>query len=164
MAGEPIITVVGNIGGDPELRFTPAGKAVVNFTVASTPRVKDGDQYVDGTTTWLRCSAWDAHAENIVESLAKGMRVIVQGRLSTREFEHNGEKRTALELAVDAIGPELRWSTANVKRTERNSGGGGQQQGQGQQRGQSADPWAKPAGKAADPWANPANSNDEPPF
>ena len=162
MAGEPIITVVGNIGGDPELRFTPSGKAVANFTVASTPRVKDGDQYVDGTTTWLRCSVWDSHAENVVESLQKGQRVIVQGRLSTREFEHNGEKRTALELAVDAIGPELRWSTANVKRTERNGNGGGQQQRQSG--GKAADPWAKPAGGQSDPWAAPGGTSEDPPF
>jgi single-strand DNA-binding protein len=164
MAGEPIITVVGNLAADPELRFTPGGKAVANFTVASTPRVKDGDQYVDGTTTWLRCSVWDQAAENVVESLQKGMRVIVQGRLSTREFEHKGEQRTALELAVDAIGPELRWATANVKRTERGGNGGGQQRQQsgGQSRQQAADPWATPAA-SSDPWATP-NTSDEPPF
>lgn len=153
MAGEPSITVVGNIAGDPELRFTPSGKPVCNFTVASTPRVKDGDQWVDGTTTWLRCSVWDKPAENVAESLEKGTRVIVQGRMSTREYEHNGENRTALELAVDAIGPELRFATCRVTKAER--AGGGQQRQQGQQ-GQRQQP-------AYDPWATPQGS-DEPPF
>lgn len=155
MANEPIITVVGNIAGDPELRFTNAGKPVCGFTVASTPRVKDGEQWVDGTTTWLRCSAWDQLAEHCAESLEKGTRVIVQGAMSTREYEHNGEKRTSLELRVDAIGPELRWATARVSKS---ATGGGQVQ---RTKAPAAnDPWATPA---ADPWAAPA-SNGEPPF
>lgn len=157
MANEPSITVVGNIATDPELRFTPAGKAVCGFTVASTPRNKDGDNWVDGTTTWLRCSVWDKVAENVAESLEKGMRVIVQGRLSTREFEHNGEKRTSLELAVDAIGPELRYATARVVKASR-EGGSSQQSKPAATRG--GDPWATPA---ADPWATPATT-DAPPF
>jgi single-strand DNA-binding protein len=143
MAGEPIITVVGNIATEPELRFTPGGKAVCGFTVAQTPRTKDGDQWVDGTTTWLRCSVWDKYAENVAESLQKGHRVIVQGRLSTREYEKDGEKRTSLELQVDAIGPELRWATVRVDK-------GAARETARQQPAQAADPWATPA---ADPWA-----------
>jgi len=154
MAGEPIITVVGNIATDPELRFTPAGKAVCGFTVAQTPRTKDGDQWVDGTTTWLRCSVWDKYAENVAESLQKGHRVIVQGRLSTREYEKDGEKRTSLELQVDAIGPELRWATCRVdKGAAREDGRAGRRPADQQ----AADPWATPA-PAADPWATPAGN------
>lgn len=148
MSGEPIITVVGNVTADPELRFTPAGKAVAGFTVASTPRVKDGDQWVDGETTWLRCSAWEQLAENVAESIQKGTRVIVQGALSSRSYEKDGQTRTSLELRVDAIGPELRFATARVERAQRGQGG---QQAQ-RQPAPASDPWATPA---ADPWANP---------
>lgn len=121
MANEPVITVIGNLGSDPELRFMPNGKAVVNFSLASTPRVKDGNEYKDGETTWLRCSAFEKLAENIVESLHKGQRVIVQGRMSTRSYEANGEKKSSLELAIDAIGPELRF--APVGAAQRQAGG-----------------------------------------
>jgi single-strand DNA-binding protein len=162
MAGEPIITVVGNVVDDPELRFTPSGKAVCNFRLASTPRTKDGDQWKDGTTTWLGCSVWDKPAENVAESLTKGVRVIVQGRLSTREYEtREGEKRSSLELQVDAIGPELRFTTARVAgRTEREDGRAGRRPANQQ----AADPWATPAPTGGtDPWATPAGS-DEPPF
>lgn len=149
MAGEPIITVVGNVGGDPELRFTPGGKAVCGFSVASTPRLKDdAGNYTDGTATWLRCSAWDQLAENVAESVQKGQRVIVQGRLSTREYEtREGEKRTSLELQVEAIGPELRFATARVER----AGQGGQRQ-QGGSPAPQSDPWATPQA-SSDPWA-----------
>lgn len=163
MANEPIITVVGNLTGDPELRFTPSGAAVANFTVASTPRTKQGDEWVDGEAMFLGCSVWREYAEHVVESLQKGMRVIVQGRLKARTFEHNGVKQTRFELDVDEVGPSLRYATASVKRTERNGNGGGQQrqQSSGQSRQQAADPWATPA--ASDPWATPS-ANDEPPF
>lgn len=160
MSGEPIITVVGNITADPELRFTGAGKAVAGFTLASTPRVKDGDQWVDGETTFLRCSAWETLAENVAESLTKGTRVIVQGAMSTRSYEHNGEQRTSLELRVDAIGPELRFATAKVSKAFRGQGGAGQRAPQQQQRQQGGDPWATPAPAQADPWA----SNGQPGF
>lgn len=152
MSGEPIITVVGNVTADPELRFTPAGKAVAGFTVASTPRVKDGDQWVDGETTWLRCSAWEQLAENVAESIQKGVRVIVQGALSSRSYEKDGQTRTSLELRVDAIGPELRFATARVERAQR--GQGGSRPAQGQQRPPQNDPWAVPASGSSDhePW------------
>src|SRR5690625_719138 len=111
MAGETIITVVGNLTGDPELRFTPAGAAVANFTVASTPRNFDrqANEWRDGETLFLRCSIWRDAAENVAESLTKGMRVIVQGRLVQRSFEtREGERRTVVELQVDEIGPSMR--------------------------------------------------------
>lgn len=152
MSGEPIVTIVGNLTADPELRFIPSGKPVAGFTVASTPRTKDGDQWVDGEATFLRCSAWDALAENVAESLTKGTRVIVQGAMTTRSYEHNGEKRTSLELRVDAIGPELRFASAKVQRATR--GEGGQQQSRQPAPAQN-DPWSAPAAPA-DPWASPS--------
>lgn len=159
MANEPIITVVGNLADDPELRFTPSGAAVANFTVAATPRVKDGEQWVDGETLFLRCAAWRQLGENVAESLTKGTQVLVQGRLRTRSYEHNGEKRSNLELDVDHIGPSLQWATAKVTRASRQGGGGRQGGGQHTSR-PAADPWSTQA--AADPWASP--SSDEPPF
>lgn len=126
MAGETIITVVGNLTGDPELRFTPAGAAVANFTVASTPRNFDrqANEWKDGETLFLRCSIWRDAAENIAESLTKGMRVIVQGRLVQRSFEtREGERRTVVELQVDEIGPSMRYATAQVTRASRGGGG-----------------------------------------
>ena len=131
MAGETIITVVGNLTADPELRFTPAGAAVANFTVASTPRNFDRqtNEWRDGETLFLRCSIWRDAAENVAESLTKGMRVIVQGRLVQRSFEtREGERRTVVELQVDEIGPSMRYATAQVTRASRgggNFGGGG---------------------------------------
>jgi single-strand DNA-binding protein len=160
MAGEPIITVVGNLTDDPELRFTPSGAAVANFTVASTPRTKQGDEWVDGEAMFLRCSIWRQAAENVAESLQRGMRVIVQGRLKCRSYEdREGAKRTSWELEVDAIGPELQWATARVTKTSRQGGGQGQSQ-QRQQRQPASDPWG--AQPTSDPWATPGN--DEPPF
>lgn len=156
MSGEPIITLVGNLTDDPELRFTPSGAAVANFTVASTPRVKDGDQWVDGTPMFVRCAVWQAPAENAAESLQKGMRVIVLGALTVRNFEHNGEKRTSLEMRVDEVGPALRFASAKVSRS---SGQGGGQQSRPAQQRHASDPWAQPAG---DPWAAP--QSEEPPF
>ena len=132
MTGEPIITVVGNAVADPELRFTPNGAAVANFTVASTPRTFDrqANQWVDGEALFLRCSVWKEAAENVAESLTKGMRVIVQGRLKARSYDdRDGNKRTSWELDVDEVGPALRFATAKVTRAQR--GGGGGQQGGG---------------------------------
>ena len=122
MAGETIITVVGNLTSDPELRFTPNGAAVANFTIASTPRQfdKQAQEWRDGETLFMRCSIWREAAENVAESLAKGMRVIAQGRLVQRSFEtREGEKRTVVEMLVDEVGPSLRYATAGVTRKPR---------------------------------------------
>lgn len=129
MAGETQITVVGNLTSDPDLRFTPSGAAVANFTVASTPRTFDRqrNEWVDGEALFLRCAAWKQLGENVAESLTKGMQVIVQGRLKSRSYEtKEGEKRTSMELEVDAIGPSLQFATATVNRGGR---GGGQPRG-----------------------------------
>ncbi len=121
MAGEPIVTIIGNAVADPELRYTPSGHAVASFTVAATPRTKKGDEWVDGEALFLRCSVWRDVAEHVAESLTKGMRVIVQGRLKQRSFEtREGEKRTVVELDVDEVGPSLRYATATVNRMSRN--------------------------------------------
>jgi single-strand DNA-binding protein len=156
MAGDTVITVIGNITGDPELRFTPSGAAVANFTVASTPRQFDrqSNEWKDGETLFMRCSVWRDAAENVAESLQRGTRVIVSGRLKSRSYEtKEGEKRTVIELEVDEVGPSLRYATAKVNKTQRGGGGagfggpsGGGQQGGGQQGGfggqQQEDPWA----------------------
>lgn len=131
MAGETIITVVGNLTADPELRFTPSGAAVANFTIASTPRVFDrqSGEWKDQEALFLRCSIWREAAENVAESLTKGQRVIAQGRLKARSYEtKEGERRTSMELDVDDIGPSLRFATASVNRNQRSGGnfGGGQ--------------------------------------
>jgi len=135
MAGETIITVVGNLTADPELRFTPSGAAVANFTVASTPRTFDrqSNEWRDGEAMFLNCAVWRQAAENVAESLQKGMRVIVQGRLKARSYEtREGEKRTVFELDVDEIGPALRYATAKVTRTSGGGQGGGGGYGGGQ--------------------------------
>ena len=127
MAGETTITVIGNLTNDPELRFTPSGSAVANFTIASTPRTFDrqSNEWKDGETLFLRASVWREAAENVAESLTKGMRVIVSGRLKSRSYEtKEGEKRTVIELEVDEIGPSLRYANAKVNRTQRSGGGG----------------------------------------
>ena len=163
MAGDTQITVIGNLTGDPELRFIQSGAAVVNFTVASTPRTFDrqSNEWKDGDTLFMRCSLWREAAENVAESLTKGMRVVVIGRLVSRSWEANGEKRTVMELQVDEVGPSLRYSTAKVTRTQRaGSGGGGGFSGGGGGGGNAS----APAGGADnDPWAS-APSSDEPPF
>ncbi len=128
MAGDTIITVVGNLTADPELRFTPSGAAVANFTVASTPRIYDrqSGEWKDGEALFLRCNIWREAAENVAESLTRGSRVIVQGRLKQRSFEtREGEKRTVVEVEVDEIGPSLRYATAKVNKASRSGGGGG---------------------------------------
>ena len=162
MAGDTIITVVGNLTADPELRFTASGAAVASFTVASTPRTFDrqAGEWKDGETLFMRCSIWREAAENVAESLTKGNRVVVQGRLTQRSYEtREGEKRTVVEMQVDEIGPSLRYATAKVTRTQRGSGGfGGGNQGGG---------FGAPQGGAPnDPWATDGawNAPSEPPF
>ncbi|WP_166346096.1 single-stranded DNA-binding protein [Phytoactinopolyspora limicola] len=171
MAGETVITIVGNLTDDPELRFTPSGAAVASFTVASTPRTfnRQTGAWEDGETLFMRCSVWRQVAENAAESLQRGMRVIVTGRLKQRSFEtREGEKRTVVEMDVDEVGPSLRYATAKVTKTQRQGGGfgGGAPQG-------GADPWAsqgQPQGQggqpaANDPWAsNAPAAAEEPPF
>lgn len=128
MAGDTVITVIGNLTADPELRFTPAGQAVANFTVASTPRVFDrnSNEWKDGEALFLRCNIWREAAENVAESLTRGARVIVSGRLKQRSYEtREGEKRTVVELEVDEVGPSLRYATAKVAKAGRGGGGGG---------------------------------------
>lgn len=128
MAGETVITVVGNLTADPELRFTPNGAAVANFTVASTPRTFDRqtNEWKDGEALFLRCSVWREAAENVAESLTKGMRVVAQGRLKARSYQdREGNNRTSWEMDVDEVGPSLRYATAKVTRSQRGGGGGG---------------------------------------
>ncbi|GGH66706.1 single-stranded DNA-binding protein [Rothia aerolata] len=132
MAGDTVITVVGNLTGDPELRFTPNGAAVANFTIASTPRIFDrgSGEWKEGETLFLRASVWREAAENVAETLRKGMRVIAQGRLKSRSYEtKEGERRTSMELEIDEIGPSLRFASANVNRNQRSGGNFGGQQG-----------------------------------
>ena len=141
MAEETVITVIGNTTSDPELRFTPGGDAVANFTVASTPRLfdKNSKEWKDGETLFLRCSVWRGTAENVAESITKGMRVIVSGILKSRTYEKDGEKRTVIELEVQEIGPSLKYANAKVNRTQRSGGNA-----QGQQPAQQ--PAAQPQG------------------
>jgi single-strand DNA-binding protein len=167
VAGETIITVVGNLTADPELRFTPSGAAVANFTIASTPRTfdKNTNEWKDGDALFLRCSVWRQAAENVAESLQKGTAVIAQGRLKQRSFEtKEGEKRTVVELEVDEIGPALKFATAKVTKASRGGGGGGFGGGGGGGGG------GGNAAPASDPWSTPAPASasggwsDEPPF
>ena len=133
-AGDVNITIVGNLTADPELRYTPNGAGVANFTVASTPRTFDrqANEWKDGETLFMRCSIWREAAENVSETLQRGARVIVTGRLKSRSYEtKEGEKRTTTELEVEEVGPSLRYATAKVNKTQRSGGNGGQQQGQG---------------------------------
>jgi single-strand DNA-binding protein len=144
MAGETVITVVGNLVDDPELRFTPSGAAVANFRIASTPRTFDRqtNEWKDGDALFLSCSVWRQAAENVAESLTKGMRVVVQGRLRQRSYEdREGQRRTVVELEVDEVGPSLRYATAKVTRSS-GGGGGGYSSNAG---GGGNDPWAAPA-------------------
>jgi single-strand DNA-binding protein len=138
MSGETIITVVGNLVDDPELRFTPSGAAVANFRIASTPRTfdKTTQEWKDGDTLWLTCSVWRQAAENVAESLQRGMRVIVTGRLKSRSYDKDGEKRTVFEIDVEEVGPSLKSATAQVRKATREKpaqGGSAQPQ---------SDPWA----------------------
>ena len=196
MAGDTPITLVGNLTADPELRFTPSGAAVANFTVASTPRTFDRqtNEWRDGDAMFLNCAVWRQAAENVAESLQKGMRVIVSGRLKSRSYEtREGEKRTVFEIDVDEIGPALKYATAKVTRTSGGGGrsssaggqggggqGGGGQGGGGQGGGFGDDPWAtggqssggqssggqSSGGRPAQPGNDPwaTPQSDEPPF
>lgn len=189
MAGDTVITVVGNLVADPELRFTPSGAAVANFRIASTPRRFDSqtNQWVDGEALFLTCNIWRQAAENVAETLQRGMRVIVQGRLKQRSFDtREGERRTVFEIEVDEVGPSLRYATAKVARTPREGGGfggnsgggqggnrggnyvdnsdggyGGQQQGGGRNQNHNDDPWGS-APQAGGGFGG--GMDDEPPF
>jgi single-strand DNA-binding protein len=174
VAGDTTITVVGNLTADPELRFTPSGAAVANFTVASTPRIYDrqSGEWKDGEALFLRCNIWREAAENVAESLTRGSRVIVTGRLKQRSFEtREGEKRTVFEVEVDEIGPSLRYATAKVNKASRSGGGGGGFGGGGGAGGGSRPPAAQASSAPADdPWGSaPASGSfgggdEEPPF
>lgn len=163
MAGETIITVIGNLTSDPELRFTPSGAAVANFTIASTPRTfdKTSNEWKDGETLFLRSSVWREAAENVAESLTKGMRVVAQGRLQSRSYDtKEGEKRTVIEFEVDEIGPSLKYANAKVNRTQRsNSNGGGNAGGSWGGNQPAAAPAPNPGG-----WGNGPKAETEPPF
>ena len=166
MAGDTVITVVGNLTDDPELRFTANGAAVANFTVASTPRFfdKQTNDWKDGDALFLRCSIWRQAAENVAESLQRGARVVVQGRLKQRSYEtREGEKRTVYELDVDEVGPSLRYATAKVTKATRGGGSGGAGAGGGGFGGGSN---AQSSPPDDDPWSSapPAAASDEPPF
>ena len=173
MAGDTTITVVGNLTADPELRFTPSGAAVANFTVASTPRIYDrqSGEWKDGEALFLRCNIWREAAENVAESLTRGSRVIVQGRLKQRSFEtREGEKRTVVEVEVDEIGPSLRYATAKVNKASRSGGGGGGFGSGGVGGGSRVGSTGGVEPKQDDPWGSApasgsfAGSDDEPPF
>lgn len=173
MSGETQITVIGNLTADPELRFTPSGAPVANFTVASTPRTFDrqSNEWKDGEALFLRCSIWRDAAENVVESLTKGAHVIVQGNLKQRSYEtREGEKRTVVELEVIEIGPSLRRATAKVTKSGPRSNQGGSRNQSRPPAGEQGDPWgtAPAAGGEQDPWGSaptPGQSrDDEPPF
>jgi len=178
MAGETTITLVGNLTADPELRFTPSGAAVANFTVASTPRTFDRqtNEWRDGDAMFLNCAVWRQAAENVAESLQKGMRVIVHGRLKSRSYEtREGERRTVFEIDVDEIGPALKYATAKVSRNASGGQGGGRSSSGGSGGGggnYGDDPWASggSAGdtgggrpqQSSDPWSTP--QSEDPPF
>ncbi len=178
MAGETTITLVGNLTADPELRFTPSGAAVANFTVASTPRTFDRqtNEWRDGDAMFLNCAVWRQAAENVAESLQKGMRVIVQGRLKSRSYEtREGERRTVFEIDVDEIGPALKYATAKISRNASGGQGGARSSGGGTSGGggnYGSDPWttsgsggdsggARPQ-QTSDPWSTP--QSEDPPF
>ena len=154
MAGDTTITVIGNLTADPDLRFTPSGTAVANFTVASTPRVFDrqSGEWKDGEGLFLRCSIWRDAAERVAESLSKGNRVIVTGRLKQRSYEKDGQTHYVIELDVEEIGPSLRWATATVKKAARTTGTAS---------GAAADPWGAPP---VTPGAGTPFADDPPPF
>lgn len=171
MAGETVITVIGNLVDDPELRYTPSGAAVAKFRIASTPRTfdRESNAWKDGEALFLTCSVWRQYAENVAESLSRGTRVIVQGRLKQRSYEtREGEKRTVYELDVDEVGPALRFSTAKLNKSGSGTGGGGGGRsfggGGGNTGGGSApdDPWASAAPAGAS--AGGGGFDEDPPF
>src|ERR1700759_1053273 len=163
MAGETVVTVVGNLTADPELRFTPSGAAVASFTIASTPRPFDRQSNggEDGGAPFLRRSIWRQAAENVAGSLQRGMRVVAQGRLKQRSFEtREGEKRTVVEMDVDEIGPSLRYATAKVNRTQRGSSSGGGFGSSGSDSGSGGGGNSATSGPSDDPWGSaPASSS-----
>jgi single-strand DNA-binding protein len=177
-AGDTPITVVGNLVADPELRFTASGQPVATFRIASTPRIRDNasGEWKDGDSLFLTCNVWRQAAENVAESLQRGMRVIVTGRLKQRNYEtKEGEKRTVYEVEVDDVGPSLRNASAKVARANRTGGaggggygGGGQSSGGGNQGGgyggQNSGGQSSGGGRADDPWASDGGYSDEPPF
>ncbi|MER5700468.1 single-stranded DNA-binding protein [Micromonospora sp. NPDC002296] len=175
MAGDTTITVIGNLTDDPELRFTPSGAAVAKFRVASTPRFMDkaSGEWKDGEPLFLACTVWRQAAEHVAESLQRGARVIVSGRLRQRSYEtREGEKRTVIELEVDEIGPSLRYATAKVQKMSRSGGGGGGFGGgggggggaQGGGGGNFDDPWASAAPAPSRGGSGGGNFDEEPPF
>lgn len=156
MSGLPQITVIGTVVADPELRFTPAGAAVANWTVAANERKRnDAGEWIDGAATFLRCSAWRDMAENVANSLTRGTRVVVIGRLRQREFEKDGVKRTVFELDVDEVAPSLRWATAKVTRASSSGRDGGGSPAHGRSGTAGQDPWGASA---------PAGDDSEIPF
>ena len=161
-AGDTVITIIGNLVDDPELRFTPNGAAVAKFRIASTPRYMDKatNEWKDGDSLYLSCNVWRQAAENVAESLTRGMRVIVQGRLKQRSYEtKDGEKRTVYEIEVDEVGPSLRNATAKVSKTNRAGAGANSGGSSSAGNGGNDDPWA-----ASGSWGSPVGANDEPPF
>jgi single-strand DNA-binding protein len=159
VSGETVITIIGNLTADPELRFTPAGAGVANFTVASTPRTLDkaSGEWKDGEALFMRCNVWRQPAENVAETLTRGMRVMVVGRLRQRSFDtREGEKRTVIELEVDEVGPSLKYATAKVNKASRGSESGGGRQP------------AYASGSSQDPWGSsqsaPSTDDSAPPF
>jgi single-strand DNA-binding protein len=169
-AGDTAITIAGNLVDDPELRFTPAGQPVAKFRVASTPRYldKNTNEWKDGDSLFLTCNVWRQAAENVAESLTRGMRVIVSGRLRQRSYEtKEGEKRTVYEIEVDDVGPSLRNASAKVNKVARSSGNGGGQGGSGGGQGGARSSGGQGgSGQDPDPWASDSGGNysDEPPF
>ncbi|UVK61377.1 DNA binding protein [Microbacterium phage Gingerbug] len=165
MAGETIITVVGNLTADPELRYTQNGRAVANLTIASTPRTfdKQANEWKDGQALFMRASVWQDFAEHVAGSLHKGSRVIAQGRLVQRSYQdREGNNRTSIELEIDAIGPDLRYATAQVTRATQGQGRGG---GQAQAQPTSNDePWSTPGSSSTDAWSTPGSFGDDTPF
>ena len=171
MAGDTVITIIGNLTQDPELRFTPSGAAVANFTVASTPRQFDrqSNDWKDGETLFMRCSVWRDAAENVAESLTRGSRVLVSGRLKSRSYDtKEGEKRTVVELDVEEVGPSLKYATAKVNKTQRGGGNGGgfggnsgQSGGQGGGSNQGGSGGGGGNAPANDPWATGGNSGGQ---
>jgi single-strand DNA-binding protein len=158
MAGEPQITVIGSVGADAELKFLPSGAACCSWNLAYTPRTKQGDTWVNGETVWIRCTAWRELGESAAEQVLRGMRLIVLGRLKVRTYEHQGEKRTSVEMDVDEVGADMRYARVTARKTERS---GGNETGGNRQPAYSGGP-------AEDPWGagpnTPSESTEEPPF
>lgn len=165
MAGETVLNIVGNLTADPELRYTQAGVAVANMTIAATPRTFDSEskEWKDGESLFMQATAWKELAEHVAASLTKGSRVIASGRMKQRSYEtKEGQKRTVVELELDEIGPSLRYATASVSRIAKGAGGSGQQAGPAAPtQNKAQDTWAPAAPAAADPWSG---FGDETPF